>query len=225
MNEEDAVKKVLEATGFSMSDMASDKRTKITVHDLFLALILLKDRCLAADSLGITKSKLEYILNTRISPLVPKVKQERWHVHLLGLAGLRRCATCDQIKDISEFVSDVSRTSGVTGYCKPCACKSTSIFKLDNPDYHKEYRRKNPEQHREYGATYRATKDKLTPSWANLEKIKEIYNNCPKGMHVDHIIPLRGRLVSGLHVENNLQYLTPSENFKKSNSFKIVEHT
>ena len=60
---------------------------------------------------------------------------------------------------------------------------------------------------------------RATPPWANLEAIKEFYANCPKGYHVDHIHPLQGELISGLHVENNLQYLTAEENLRKGNSF------
>ena len=74
---------------------------------------------------------------------------------------------------------------------------------------------------REYAAKRRARKLHATPSWANLDIIREIYANA-EGMHVDHIIPLQGELVCGLHVENNLQYLTPKENLQKSNTF-IVE--
>ena len=59
------------------------------------------------------------------------------------------------------------------------------------------------------------------PKWANLEKIKQIYLNCPIGYHVDHIIPLNNKNVCGLHVEYNLQYLTAKENIKKSNKFDV----
>ena len=55
----------------------------------------------------------------------------------------------------------------------------------------------------------RARKMNQTPSWADLDKIKEIYSNCPEGYEVDHIHPLSK---GGLHVHYNLQYLTIHEN-------------
>ncbi len=58
-----------------------------------------------------------------------------------------------------------------------------------------------------------------TPIWINPNNFLPIYANCPKGFHVDHIIPLKGlidgRPVTGLHVPWNLQYLTAAENRKK----------
>jgi len=58
-----------------------------------------------------------------------------------------------------------------------------------------------------------------TPSWINKKELLAIYANCPKGMEVDHIIPIKGlidgRPVSGLHVPLNLQYLSKEMNRKK----------
>jgi 5-methylcytosine-specific restriction endonuclease McrA len=56
------------------------------------------------------------------------------------------------------------------------------------------------------------------PSWGQ-EGILEFYINCPKEMVVDHIIPLCGKLVSGLHILSNLQYLSPHENSVKYNKW------
>ena len=58
---------------------------------------------------------------------------------------------------------------------------------------------------------------RAVPKWANLEKIKEIYKNCPKGYHVDHVIPLQGKNVCGLHVENNLKAILATLNMAKGN--------
>lgn len=83
----------------------------------------------------------------------------------------------------------------------------------------KQYRKDNPEKVKYSSSIQRASKLNRTPSWANLNLIKEIYRNCPKGYHVDHIVPLRGKNVSGLHIPENLQYLTIRENLSKGNKF------
>lgn len=66
------------------------------------------------------------------------------------------------------------------------------------------------------------------PPWADMEAIRAIYLKAQRltrdtGVphHVDHDIPLQGKLVSGLHVHNNLQILTGSANSKKRNRFEI----
>ncbi len=98
--------------------------------------------------------------------------------------------------------------------------------------HNKEYREKNAEKVKDRQKKYRennrgvftaiqakrrARNLQATPAWINLEAIKEIYARCPKGYHVDHIVPLQGKNVCGFHVENNLQYLKAEENIRKGN--------
>ncbi len=81
------------------------------------------------------------------------------------------------------------------------------------------YRLANPGKRCALQARRDANKLLATPSWANLDAIKAIYIKASiLGLEVDHIIPLQGKNVCGLHVENNLQLLSKSENSKKSNS-------
>jgi hypothetical protein len=83
--------------------------------------------------------------------------------------------------------------------------------------YVRKWRKENRNITNSYKAKRRALQKKAIPKWSNLKKIKEIYKNCPKGYHVDHIIPINSKLVCGLHVENNLQYLSAKENLNKKN--------
>ena len=58
---------------------------------------------------------------------------------------------------------------------------------------------------------------------AQLAEVQGMYDFCKifKGFEVDHIIPLNGKEVSGLHVLNNLQVLPISKNRSKGNKFLI----
>lgn len=55
------------------------------------------------------------------------------------------------------------------------------------------------------------------PKWVDLNEIVAVYDSRPKGHHVDHIIPINGPNVCGLHVPWNLQYLKPKDNIAKGN--------
>jgi hypothetical protein len=84
------------------------------------------------------------------------------------------------------------------------------------------YKKNNRGKYRFYSASRRALEAMATPCWSDLDQIKEIYLNCPEGHQVDHIIPLKGKLVCGLHVPENLQYLTKEDNLKKSNKHLTI---
>jgi hypothetical protein len=91
----------------------------------------------------------------------------------------------------------------------------------DNPEKinatNDNWRQRNKERLRSYWAKRRAAKLQRTPSWADMKAISDFYEKCPDGYHVDHIIPLQGKTVCGLHVLENLQYLPAKENLRKFN--------
>lgn len=128
-------------------------------------------------------------------------KVDNW---LLLQYGLKQCKNCNEVKELELFSANKSRNDRVNSHCKECHHKNTV-------EYQREYQR-----------FYKALKISRCPIWANREIIKEIYKNCPQGYDVDHIIPLQGQLVSGLHIETNLQYLLHEINCSKGNKF-IVE--
>ena len=93
-------------------------------------------------------------------------------------------------------------------------------------EYTKKYRAKNPFTMHFFNAKRYAAKLQRTPSWLNAGhwlEIECVYKYCSAlrqiGLkyEVDHIVPLQGQLVSGLHAPWNLQLLTQSENASKGN--------
>lgn len=79
-----------------------------------------------------------------------------------------------------------------------------------------------------YASKRRAAKVSGTPPWANMNKIEGMYAKAARmtlrtGIvhHVDHIIPLQGKYVCGLHVETNLQVIQASDNLRKKNKFVV----
>lgn len=52
------------------------------------------------------------------------------------------------------------------------------------------------------------------PKWADTKAILRFYLNRPHKNHIHHIIPLESKLVSGLHVHNNLKYVTIQEHWR-----------
>ena len=76
----------------------------------------------------------------------------------------------------------------------------------------------NPGLARAKTARRKARLLKATPAWADHKAIAAIYAEAAvKGLVVDHIVPLQSPVVCGLHVHNNLQLLSRSENARKGN--------
>jgi len=98
-----------------------------------------------------------------------------------------------------------------------------------NREQSKRWAKENLDIRRAQTATRRSRQNRQMPAWINVAEIYEVFKNCPRDMHVDHIIPLRGVTVegyriSGLHVPWNLQYLTPFDNVSKNNRMRPEDH-
>lgn len=88
----------------------------------------------------------------------------------------------------------------------------------------KKYKRQKPELEAAKVAKRRSTLLQAIPKWANLEAIEAIYREAKRiekltgtEYHVDHIVPLQSKIVSGLHCESNLRVLPATKNISKSN--------
>lgn len=92
--------------------------------------------------------------------------------------------------------------------------------------YAKRARENNRDWYAAYSAANRAYRRQAMPAWADKRAIRLIYREALRlteatGIqhHVDHVIPLRGKNVCGLHVESNLQIITAEENRRKHNTW------
>jgi DNA-directed RNA polymerase subunit RPC12/RpoP len=150
-----------------------------------------------------------------------------------------KCMHCS--KPFFEFPSHVDRRKFCSKGCmfdSPAtkAAKSLNMSAERNPGWNggisvrsisttgKSYRRAQAHVEAEKIVRRKRAIDKATPNWASLDKIREIYRQAQsmsksttEKYHVDHIVPLKSKLVSGLHTEHNLRILPALDNLRKHN--------
>ena len=98
-------------------------------------------------------------------------------------------------------------------------------------DGQRAWREKNPEKMAHYSAYHRALRKQAIPKWySELDDfvVKEAYSlsrararTTGTLWEVDHILPITGRKVCGLHVWNNLQVILASVNRSKHNKYEV----
>lgn len=148
----------------------------------------------------------------------------------------KRCSRCKVLKEANMFTGNKQTADGLAYYCKPCRTQirnkeHDALFRKKHREKrnkaHALYKKLNPQIDRALRAKRRAKQKAATPKWLakqdfkQIEKwytiAKELQWLSEEPLHVDHIIPLQGKEVCGLHVPWNLQILTISENLKKRN--------
>jgi hypothetical protein len=161
---------------------------------------------------------------------------------------MKICTKCFIKQSFNNFYSKKEHKDGLSSQCKTCfkmyyknnkvlIAEKDKIYytehKIERAHYHKAWRTVNAKYIAKYkkdwkkvnialvklgNLRHRTNRNLRIPQFGQ-DEIAEFYQNCPDGMVVDHVIPLIGKQVSGLHVKWNLQYLTPHENDVKLNTF------
>jgi hypothetical protein len=189
-------------------------KPSICFGELVDALFLHKTGRRAIQYLG----RSEQTFNRLIKKLFPSVTLqgggETWLSWLIKQSDYKLCHNCNSFVLRTSFTNCIDQHDGLDRLCTECKSLVNKKNYIKNKEYYQEYWKIHG---KEKSARRRAHILNATPPWADLDKIKEIYLNCPEGYHVDHIYPLKGVNSCGLHVENNLQYLTAEENLRKGN--------
>lgn len=159
---------------------------------------------------------------------------------------MKQCKKCEFYKTKDEFAKSLASSDGLQPVCKICHNITMHQYRKNNREkinalsrkryfnnpvaqreQIKKYESENPSKIRAKSAKRRATKLQRTPKWLtelHYKQIQIFYDSATSltkefgvEMEVDHIIPLNGELVSGLHVPWNLQVITQRENLSKGN--------
>lgn len=162
---------------------------------------------------------------------------------------MKTCNKCNETKEVVDFYKDKAKKDGYGHSCKVCTKQRVATYRVTNPvkikarkaAYYRDnadtvkaaanaYHKANPGKARARASKRKAALLQRTPAWLTEEDHRKIedyyilaeYMEIATGVpyHVDHIVPLQGNNVSGLHVPSNLQVITASENRSKSNKFK-----
>jgi hypothetical protein len=113
--------------------------------------------------------------------------------------------------------------------------KKDKLYAQTHPDVRKKARKKwamaNKGLINSYTKKRRADQLQRTPKWltdVDFERIQNEYKLAAfltkltgTSWHVDHILPLQGKNVSGLHVPSNLRVVIAAENVKKGNKYEV----
>jgi len=164
----------------------------------------------------------------------------------------KTCKTCSVIKSTSAFYKQALRGSyGVRGSCKDCDNKAKQTYRLIKgaellAKKRDEYERNKSVRLAQKRVYRQANKGKINalvtarkkivkqriPVWVEIDDkwlIKEAYDLASLrtkmfgfAWHVDHVFPLQGKTVSGLHVPTNLQVIPGVLNIKKKNKVQYA---
>ena len=158
---------------------------------------------------------------------------------------MKTCTSCKESYPKTKEYFHFKKDGYFDSYCKQCKVKKASAWYQDNKEKKRAYDEKrriekrhlyraaskrhrdaHPEKKKADTNKRRAGIRAATPDWANKFFMDEAYSLARlrtklTGIkwEVDHIIPFKNEIVSGLHVENNVQVIPAVDNLMKGNSY------
>lgn len=161
---------------------------------------------------------------------------------------MKTCTICKAFKAIPLFHKQTAMKDGLAAQCKECAKvyqqtyakinkQKIRIYQQQKYEANKaailasvkRYAQKNKGKINARNKKHKLGQQQRTPSWLNslhFKQIETFYIAAIKltkelgiAFEVDHIVPLHGKNVCGLHVPWNLQVITKTQNIRKSNVF------
>ena len=156
---------------------------------------------------------------------------------------MKICLMCQTAKDIGAYSYSPTGRYGLNPWCKSCVRayqqaryrggvasnspqvrkSAAKILDVKIPELNQSALKDSLPGFRTAEATWhKLLKKNRVPPWVKFEEILPIYQAAALARYftVDHIVPLHGKHVSGLHVPWNLQLLTKSENSRKGAKHK-----
>ena len=140
---------------------------------------------------------------------------------------MKTCSTCKETKDHTQFYKCSRYKDGHFGQCKFCINEKRKERSETVNAKQRKYYQNNKQYYITKGYLRAKSVEQAKPKWLTEEHkffIEEIYSLRDlrtelTGVvhHVDHIVPLKGKDVCGLHVPWNLQVIPAKDNLKKSN--------
>lgn len=162
--------------------------------------VLSKSKYNLGKELGLTANQTSKLLKEIFHDRSTNTTGTKVCNHIFSKLDLKFCCHCEKVLPLNLFRK---KSEGNNIYCKYCHSETTKVTQSGRQ------------------AKYKCTKSQRTMPWTEYDLISEFYDKRPEGYHVDHIVPLNGTLVSGLHVLSNLQYLPAKDNCAKGNKFII----
>jgi len=147
---------------------------------------------------------------------------------------VKACTRCGVERPLTEFYKRKETKDGRTSHCKQCRneYRNTRPRSKNYRETNRQSYYRNPGPYREAKARRRAAKLQRIPKWREAEwddfvfseayslaKLRTQITGVPH--EIDHVIPLQGDLVSGLHIAENIQVITRLENRQKGNRYEV----